>query len=104
MTHVPANLDGVDTVVYSTAIPADHLEMVEARRRGLRVLHRSEALAAAMTDRCGIAVTGTHGKTTTTSMLTLILQRAGLDPSFVIGGEISRSAPTATMAAASTSS
>jgi UDP-N-acetylmuramate--alanine ligase len=89
MTHEAANLDGVQTVVYSTAIPADHLELVEARRRGLRVLHRSEALAAAMTGRRTIAVAGTHGKTTTTSMVTLILQRAGEDPSFVIGGEIS---------------
>jgi UDP-N-acetylmuramate--alanine ligase len=89
MTHEPANLDGVDTVVYSTAIPQDHLEMVEARRRGLRVLHRSEALAAAMTGRRAIAIAGTHGKTTTTSMVTLILQQAGQDPSFVIGGEIS---------------
>jgi len=89
MTHEPSNLDGVDTVVYSTAIPADHLELVEARRRGLRVLHRAEALAAAMTGRRTIAVAGTHGKTTTTSMVTLVLQHAGLDPSFVIGGEIS---------------
>jgi UDP-N-acetylmuramate--alanine ligase len=89
MRHVPENLDGVDTVVYSTAIPQDHLELVEARRRGLRVLHRSEALAAAMTGRQTIAVAGTHGKTTTTSMVTLILQHAGQDPSFVIGGEIS---------------
>ncbi|HEX8627546.1 MAG TPA: UDP-N-acetylmuramate--L-alanine ligase, partial [Catenuloplanes sp.] len=89
MAHAPENLDGVDTVVYSTAIPRDHLELVEARRRGLRILHRSEALAAAMTGRQTIAVAGTHGKTTTTSMATLILQHAGLDPSFVIGGEIS---------------
>jgi UDP-N-acetylmuramate--alanine ligase len=89
MTHEASNLDGVDTVVYSTAIPQDHLELVEARRRGLRVLHRSEALAAAMTGRRAIAVAGTHGKTTTTSMATLILQQAGEDPSFVIGGEIS---------------
>jgi UDP-N-acetylmuramate--alanine ligase len=89
MAHEASNLDGVDTVVYSTAIPQDHLEMVEARRRGLRVLHRSEALAAAMTGRRTIAVAGTHGKTTTTSMATLILQHAGEDPSFVIGGEIS---------------
>ena len=89
MAHAASNLDGVDTVVYSTAIPQDHLEMVEARRRGLRVLHRSEALAAAMTGRRTIAVAGTHGKTTTTSMATLILQHAGEDPSFVIGGEIS---------------
>src|SRR2546421_3723897 len=89
MTHEPANLDGVDTVVYSTAIPQDHLELVEARARGLRVMHRAEALAATMTGRRAIAIAGTHGKTTTTSMTTLILQHAGLDPSFVIGGEIS---------------
>ncbi|MGI5148615.1 UDP-N-acetylmuramate--L-alanine ligase [Plantactinospora sp. CA-294935] len=89
MSHAPTNLDGVDTVVYSTAIPQDHLELVAARERGLRVLHRSEALAAAMTGRRTIAVAGTHGKTTTTSMVTLILQHAGQDPSFVIGGEIS---------------
>jgi UDP-N-acetylmuramate--alanine ligase len=89
MSHERSNLDGVDTVVYSTAIPADHLELAEARARGLRVLHRSEALAAAMTGRRTIAVAGTHGKTTTTSMTTLILQHAGMDPSFVIGGEIS---------------
>ncbi|MDT5042948.1 MAG: UDP-N-acetylmuramate--alanine ligase, partial [Actinoplanes sp.] len=89
MTHTESNLDGVDTVVYSSAIPQDHLEMAEARRRGLRVLHRSEALAAAMTNRQTIAVAGTHGKTTTTSIMTVVLQHAGQDPSFVIGGEIS---------------
>ncbi|MFI7574202.1 UDP-N-acetylmuramate--L-alanine ligase [Micromonospora sp. NPDC049497] len=89
MSHEASNLDGVDTVVYSSAIPQDHLEMAEARRRGLRVLHRSEALAAAMTGRRTVAVAGTHGKTTTTSMVTMVLQRAGADPSFVIGGEIS---------------
>jgi UDP-N-acetylmuramate--alanine ligase len=88
MRHDVSNLDGVDTVVYSSAIPADHLELVEARARGLRVMHRSEALAAAMTGRQTIAVAGTHGKTTTTSMITSILQHCGLDPSFVIGGEI----------------
>jgi UDP-N-acetylmuramate--alanine ligase len=88
MRHDPSNLDGADTVIYSSAIPPDHLELVEARARGLRVLHRSEALAAAMTGRESIAVAGTHGKTTTTSMVTSVLQHAGLDPSFVIGGEI----------------
>ncbi|WP_213453996.1 UDP-N-acetylmuramate--L-alanine ligase [Rhizomonospora bruguierae] len=89
MTHEVSNLDDVDTVVYSSAIPQDHLELVEARARGLRVLHRSQALAAAMAGRRTIAVAGTHGKTTTTSMITVILQHAGRDPSFVIGGEIS---------------
>jgi UDP-N-acetylmuramate--alanine ligase len=89
MRHDPSNLDGVQTVVYSTAIPSDHLELVEARARGLRVLHRSEALATAMTGRRTIAVAGTHGKTTITAMVTSVLQHCGLDPSFVIGGEIS---------------
>lgn len=89
MSHAPENLDGVDTVVYSTAIPADHIELVTARERGLRILHRSQALAVCMNKRRSIAVAGTHGKTTTTSMITVILQHAGLDPSFVIGGEIS---------------
>jgi UDP-N-acetylmuramate--alanine ligase len=95
MSHEVSNLDGVDTVVYSSAIPADHLELVEARRRGLRILHRSEALGAAMTGRRTIAVAGTHGKTTTTSMITTILQHAGEDPSFVIGGEISEAGSNA---------
>ncbi|MGA8112837.1 MAG: UDP-N-acetylmuramate--L-alanine ligase [Actinocatenispora sp.] len=94
-SHTADNLDGVDTVVYSTAIPDDHVEMVEARRRGLRVLHRSEALAAAMVGRQGIAVAGTQGKTTTTSMTTLVLQHCGVDPSFVIGGEISEAGSNA---------
>ena len=87
-SHEASNLDGVDTVVYSSAIPQDHLEMVEARRRGLRVLHRSEALAAAMTGRRTVAVAGTHGKTTTTSMVSLIMLEAGLDPTIHIGGEL----------------
>src|ERR1051326_4485328 len=65
MSHAASNLDGVETVVYSTAIPADHLEVVEARQRGLRVLHRSEALAATMTHRQTIRVAGAHGHTAT---------------------------------------
>jgi UDP-N-acetylmuramate--alanine ligase len=90
--HVPANLDGVHTVVYSTAIPADHLELVEARRRGLRVLHRAQALAVTMNHRRAVAVAGTHGKTTTTAMLAWVLAESGLDPSYVIGGEIAQRA------------
>ncbi len=86
--HDPSHLDGVDTVVYSSAIPADHVELVEARRRGLRILHRSEALVAAAAGRRTLAVAGTHGKTTTSAMLTVVLRAAGLDPSYVLGGEI----------------
>ncbi|MEV0648670.1 UDP-N-acetylmuramate--L-alanine ligase [Phytomonospora sp. NPDC050363] len=87
--HAAANLDGVDTVVRSTAIPDSHVEVAEAHRRGVRVMHRSEALAAAMTGRRSVVIAGTHGKTTTTAMTTEILVGAGLDPSYVNGGEAS---------------
>ncbi|HEY1094642.1 MAG TPA: UDP-N-acetylmuramate--L-alanine ligase [Glycomyces sp.] len=85
--HRASNLDGVDTVVRSTAHNDEHLEVAEARKRGIRVYHRSEALAAAMTGRRSIVVTGTHGKTTTTAIITQMLAHAGLDPSYVNGGE-----------------
>lgn len=85
--HRPSNLDGIDTVVRSTVHPDDHIEIAEARRRGVRVYHRSEALAAAMTGTSSIVVSGTHGKTTTTGMITDMLAAAGLAPSFVNGGE-----------------
>src|SRR6185436_18331123 len=72
----------------SSAIRDSNPELVAARARGLRVLPRAGALAAVMEGRRGIAVAGTHGKTTTTSMLTVALQRCGADPSFVIGGDL----------------
>src|ERR1700719_1107294 len=84
--HAAENIDGADTLVVSTAIRADNPELAEARRRGLRVLHRAAALASVMLDRRGIAVAGTHGKTTTTSMITTVLRHSGGDPSYVIGG------------------
>ena len=84
--HAAAQLGDADTVVVSTAIRPDNPELVEARRRGLRVLHRAAALASVMLGRQGIAVAGTHGKTTTTSMLTTVLRHCGADPSYVIGG------------------
>jgi len=84
--HAAANIDGADTLVVSTAIREDNPELAEARRRGLRVLHRAAALASVMLGRRGIAVAGTHGKTTTTGMLTTILRHCGADPGYVIGG------------------
>jgi UDP-N-acetylmuramate--alanine ligase len=84
--HDAAHVAGADTVIYSTAIRDDNPELVEARRRGLRVLHRAAALASVMLGRRGIAVAGTHGKTTTTSMLTTVLRHCGADPGYVIGG------------------
>lgn len=89
--HSVDHLDGVDTVVYSSAIKPDNIELAEARRRGLRLLHRSEALVVLMAGRRVVAVAGTHGKTTTTSLVTMVLQRCGRDPSFVIGGEFAGS-------------
>jgi UDP-N-acetylmuramate--alanine ligase len=84
--HAAANLGDADTIVVSTAIRESNPELAEARRRGLRVLHRAAALASVMLGRRGIAVAGTHGKTTSTSMLTTVLRESGADPSYVIGG------------------
>ncbi|GAB2683359.1 UDP-N-acetylmuramate--L-alanine ligase [Thalassiella azotivora] len=81
-------LDGVRTVVAGSAIRPDNPELVRARRDGQLVLHRSQALQAVMQGRRGVAVAGTNGKTTTSSMLTAVLLHAGLDPSFAIGGEL----------------
>jgi UDP-N-acetylmuramate--alanine ligase len=81
-------LDGPPTVVVSTAIRPDNPEMLAARERGLPVLHRAEALAALMEGYRVACITGTHGKTSTTSMLTVALQHCGFDPSFAIGGDL----------------
>jgi UDP-N-acetylmuramate--alanine ligase len=84
--HAAANLGEADTLVVSSAIRRDNPELAAARQRGLRVLHRAAALACLMLGRQGIAIAGTHGKTTTTSMITTILRGCGADPSYVIGG------------------
>ncbi len=87
--HAAANLGHLgagDTLVVSSAIRADNPELTEATRRGMRVLHRAAALASVMAGRRVIAVAGTHGKTTTTSMLTTVLRECGADPGYVIGG------------------
>lgn len=87
--HDPAHLAGADTVVVSSAIREDNPELAAARERGLRVLHRSQALAAAMGRQERVAVAGANGKTTTSSMLTVALLDAGENPSFALGGELS---------------
>ncbi len=83
-----SHLEAGDTVVVSTAIPDTNPEYLEAQARGLRVLPRSAALAALMVGRRVVAVAGTHGKTTTTSLLTVALQSADADPSYAIGGDL----------------
>lgn len=86
--HGSAHLDGVDRVVYSTDVPADLPEVVEAARRGIERVHRSQILEDAMAGAFAVAVTGTHGKTTTTALTTHLLAAAGLDPVGIVGGEV----------------
>jgi UDP-N-acetylmuramate--alanine ligase len=93
--HDASNLAGPDAVVVSTAIGPGNPEVDEARRRGIPVLARAQVLAAMMRERRGVAVAGTHGKTTTTSMLAVILERAGLDPTYVVGGDLNESGSNA---------
>lgn len=86
--HDPQHVAGADAVVYTTDLPADNPELVAARQAGIRVLHRSELLAIFVNRQSGIAITGTHGKTTTTSMAALLLAEGGLDPTAIIGGDL----------------
>lgn len=86
--HDAGHVDDADTVVVSTAVRESNPELARARERGLPVLHRSQALAALMAGSRVVAVAGTHGKTTTTGMVTVVLRESGGDPSFAIGGEL----------------
>ncbi len=88
--HSPEHVASADTMVVSSAIRADNPELVAARHQGLQVLHRAAALASVMVGRRGIAIAGTHGKTTTTSMVTTVLRHCGADPSYVIGGVLAQ--------------
>jgi len=87
--HDAANVGNADVVVTSSAVRASNPEVLEAARRQIPVIPRAEMLAELMRLRFSIAVAGSHGKTTTTSMIALVLERAGLDPTAVIGGRLS---------------
>lgn len=93
--HRAEQLAGARTVVVSTAIAADNPEVLAALSDGLRVWPRSAALASVMLGKQVLAVAGTHGKTTTTSLLTSALQAAGADPTYTIGGDLSRTGSNA---------
>ena len=84
--HDPANIEGADLVVTSTAIPEENIERLAALEREMALVHRSELLAQLVADRVCIGVTGTHGKGTTAAMITWILEQAGRNPGFAIGG------------------
>jgi len=86
--HGADNLDGAGAVVVSSAIPGTNPEVLAAREHGIPILQRAQVLALLMRERRGIAVAGTHGKTTTTSMIAMVLRHAGLDPTFLIGGDL----------------
>jgi len=86
--HEAANVGEVDAVAYSAAVPSDNVELAEARRRGVPTVPRAGILAAICATRRTLAVSGTHGKTTTTAMLAAILTEAGMKPSFMVGGEL----------------
>jgi UDP-N-acetylmuramate--alanine ligase len=87
--HAAANVGNADVVVVTSAVKPANPEVVEAHRRKIPVIPRAEMLAELMRLRFSIAVAGAHGKTTTTSMIALVLERAGLDPTAVIGGRLS---------------
>ncbi len=93
--HDASQIPAGATLVVSTAIKESNPELASARARDLRVLTRAEAMAVLMAGSKGIAVSGTHGKTTTTSMLTVALQHCGADPSFIIGSELNESGSNA---------
>jgi UDP-N-acetylmuramate--alanine ligase len=86
--HSAANLDHPDVVVISSAVPAHNVELLEARHRDIPVVKRAQALSWLMDLGRGVAVCGTHGKTTTTSMISRVLVEAGMDPTFLVGGEL----------------
>ncbi len=86
--HAAENVAEAHVVVTSTAVRRDNPEVVEARRRGIPVIPRAEMLAELMRLKYGVAIAGSHGKTTTTSMVALVLDRGGLDPTVVVGGRL----------------
>jgi UDP-N-acetylmuramate--alanine ligase len=86
--HAAGNIDGADVVVVSTAVPPDNVEVTAARARGVPVVPRATMLAELMRLKDGIAIAGTHGKTTTTSLVAHLLAQGGLDPTFIIGGRV----------------
>jgi UDP-N-acetylmuramate--alanine ligase len=86
--HAAGQVEGAHVVVYSSAVALDNPELQAARQRGIPVIPRAEMLAELMRVKHGIAVAGTHGKTTTTSMIGTVLEEAGFDPTLVVGGRV----------------
>lgn len=84
--HDALNVEGKEALVLSSAIHQDNPELVAAKAKGLKLFHRSDILAYLLNDAKGIAVAGAHGKTTTSSMISVVLEHAKVDPTILIGG------------------
>src|SRR5262249_49734740 len=84
--HTHATIEGKDIIVLSTDIKETNLELQQAKEKGLPLFHRADVLAMLMQEKAGIAISGTHGKTTTTALTGWILEKAGLDPTIINGG------------------
>ena len=98
-SHAAGNVDAADAVVVSTAVKSDNPEVLAARARRIPVVPRALMLAELMRLKQGIAIAGTHGKTTTTSLIASVLAEGGLDPTYVIGGRLTSSASNARLGA-----
>ncbi|MES2534564.1 MAG: UDP-N-acetylmuramate--L-alanine ligase [Pseudomonadota bacterium] len=97
--HAPENVEGADAIVTSTAVKADNPEVIAARARHIPIVPRAMMLAELMRLKSGIAIAGTHGKTTTTSLVASVLAQGGLDPTFVIGGRLNSAGANAKLGA-----
>ena len=97
--HAAGNVAGSDVVVFSSAVTGNNVELAAARRQGIPVLSRAEMLAELMRFHHGVAIAGTHGKTTTTSLIASLLADGGLDPTYVIGGLLNRTGSSARLGA-----
>ncbi|WP_027414875.1 UDP-N-acetylmuramate--L-alanine ligase [Aneurinibacillus terranovensis] len=86
--HHARNIAGADLVVYSTDIPKNNVELAAAKEQSIPLIHRSQMLGRLLNEKHGIAVAGAHGKTTTSSMIALVMEKSGADPTYIIGGEI----------------
>ncbi|HOS41862.1 MAG TPA: Mur ligase domain-containing protein, partial [Spirochaetota bacterium] len=86
--HFPSNIGDYSVVVTSSAIGKNNPELIEARSRGIPVIHRAEMLAELVRLKHGIGIAGTHGKTTTSSLLAFVLSHGGINPTAVVGGKV----------------
>ncbi|MCU0654471.1 MAG: UDP-N-acetylmuramate--L-alanine ligase [Polyangiaceae bacterium] len=99
MGHRVENIEGADVVVYSSAVARSNPEVTEARNLGVPVIARAEMLAELMRVKYGVAIAGSHGKTTTTSLVATVLRAAGLDPTVVVGGKMAALGSNASLGA-----